>query len=32
MCAMTQRNSPTKSAYSTSFLAGSRSGLANLDR
>jgi hypothetical protein len=24
MCAMTQRNSPTKSAYSTSFLAGSR--------
>jgi hypothetical protein len=26
MCAMTQRNSPTKSAYSTSFLAGSDGG------
>jgi hypothetical protein len=32
MCNDAARDSPTKGAYSTSPLAGSRSGLANLDR
>jgi hypothetical protein len=31
MCNDAARDSPTKGAYSTSPLAGSRSGLANLD-